>query len=272
MSDFVTKVKTVNSAIRTLMVMGVAGAIGYGGWFGYDQYIKPGAEAKQAIADLEALKTKFQENKEALKQTNVALEQTNVALAVSKRDNERLETSMKLLKIKRRVANLTVMEKGKDPEGSPYMEVSFTEIDEQGEPVGSTRIYTVKGEKLYVDGWIASFEDKYIEQADELRSASMFIFKSIYGDQEKPSEGQSLDQASANGGAPGIYKSADKREFEEKIWADFWKLSNDLNLQKDLGISAIHGMAGYIKPQEGKTYQVHMKANGAMSLNPIEEP
>jgi len=265
MSDFVTKVKTVNSAVRTVLVMGVAGAIGYGGWFGYNNYIKPGAEAKQAIADLDALKSKFSANEEALKKSKFAL-------AVSERDKERLETSLKLLKIKKRVANLTVMEKGKDPEGNPYMEVSFTEVDERGEPVGATRIYTVKGEKLYVDGWVASFEDKYVEQADELRSASMFVFKSIYGDEERPSEGQSLDKVSANGGAPGIYKSAGKREFEEKIWADFWKLSNDLSLQKELGISAIHGMAGYIKPQEGKTYQVHMKASGTMSLNPIEEP
>ena len=258
MADFMGNVKTINSAVRTALLVAVFGVVGYGGWFGYTNYIKPGVEAKQAIADLEALKVKYQANEEAL--------------AAATKDNERLATSMKLLKIQRRIANLTVLEKGKDEEGNPYMEVAFTEVNEQGENVGSTRNYVVKGEKLYVDGWIVSFDDKYVEKADELRSASMYVFKSIYGDHEKPSEGQSLDLESSDGGAPGIYQSSDKREFEEKIWGDFWKVSNDIDMQRDLGIRASHGLAGYVKPEEGKTYQVHIRASGGMTLNPISEP
>lgn len=258
MADFMGNVKTINSAVRTTLLVGVFAIVGYGGWFGYTNYIKPGAEAKQALADLEELKVKYQANEEALQ--------------AATEDNERLATSMKLLKIERRIANLTVLEKGKDENGKPYMEVAFTEVDEQGESIGATRNYVVQGEKLYVDGWIVSFDDKYIEESDELRSASMYVFKSIYGDQEKPSEGQSLDMESADGGAPGIYRSAEKRDFEEKIWGDFWKVSNDINLQKDLGIRASHGLAGYVKPEEGKTYQVHIRASGGMTLNPIEEP
>ena len=153
MADFMGNVKTINSAARTVMLAVVMGIVGYGGWYGYTNYIKPGAQAKQAIADLEALKVKYKANEEAL--------------AAANKDNERLTTSLKLLKIQRRIANLTVLEKGKDEEGNPYMEVAFTEVNEQGETVGSTRNYTVKGEKLYVDGWIVSFEDKYVEQADD---------------------------------------------------------------------------------------------------------
>ena len=206
MTDLMGNVKTINSVVRTALLVGIFGIVGYGGWLGYTNFIQPGAEAQQALADL---KEKYKANEEAL--------------AAATKDNERLATSMKLLKIQRRIANLTVLEKGKDEDGNDFMEVAFTEVNEQGEDVGSTRNYTVKGEKLYVDGWIVSFDDKYVEQADELRSASMYVFKSIYGDQEKPSEGQSLDKMSAEGGAPGIYQSSDKREFEEKIWGDFWK-------------------------------------------------
>ena len=258
MADFMGNVKTINSAVRTALLVAVLGVVGYGGWFGYTNYIKPGVEAKQAIADLEALKVKYQANEEAL--------------AAATKDNERLATSMKLLKIQRRIANLTVLEKGKDEEGNPYMEVAFTEVNEQGENVGSTRNYVVKGEKLYVDGWIVSFDDKYVEKADELRSASMYVFKSIYGDHEKPSEGQSLDLESSDGGAPGIYQSSDKREFEEKIWGDFWKVSNDEGLQKEYGIRAAYGHSSYVKGIEGKTYRAHIRASGAMTLTPIEEP
>lgn len=247
------------------MVAAVLGVVGYGGWFGYANYIKPGADAKQAMADLADLKAKFEEKEVALKEAAEALE-------ASEKDNERLETSMKLLKIERRIANVTVLEKGKDDEGNPYMEVAFTEVDERGEQVGATRNYTVKGEKLYVDGWIVSFEDKYIEENDELRAASLFVFKSIYGDEEKPAEGQSLDMDTANNGPPGIYKSANKVAFEQKIWGDFWRVSNDDGLQKDLGIRAAYGFAGYVKPIEGKTYQAHIRASGGMTLTPIEEP
>ena len=258
MADFMGNVKTINSAVRTTLLVGVVGILGFGGWYGYTNYIKPGADAKQAMADLEELKLKYQANEEALQAAN--------------EKNERLETSNKLLKINRRIANLTVLEKGKDQYGEPFMEVAFTEVDEEGKDVGVTRNYVVKGEKLYVDGWIVTFDDKYVENADELRSASIYVFKSIYGDQEKPSEGQSLDLESANGGAPGIYKSAKKREFEDKIWGDFWKVSNDIDLQRELGIRAVHGLAPYIQPIEGKTYQVHMRASGGMTLNPISEP
>lgn len=265
MTDFMGNVKTINSAVRTALLVGIFAIVGYGGWYGYTNYVQPGSQAKQAIADLEALKLQYEADKEAFEANKIALKAAN-------EDNERLATSMKLLKIQRRVANLTILEKGKDVHGNPYMEVAFTEVDEQGKDIGSTRNYVVKGEKLYVDGWIVTFDDKYVEEADELRSASMYVFKSIYGDHEKPSEGQSLDMDSANGGAPGIYKSAEKRAFEDKIWGDFWKVSNDIHLQKDLGIRAVHGLAPYIQPEEGKTYQVHMRASGGMTLNPIEEP
>ena len=247
------------------MLACVLGVVSYGGWFGYTNYIKPGAEAKKAMADLADLKAKFEEKEAALKETAQALE-------ASEEDNERLETSMKLLKIQRRLANVTVLETGKDDEGNPFMEVGFTEVDERGEQVGSTRNFTIKGEFLYLDGWVVTFEDKYVEGNDELRAASLFVFKSIYGDQEKPADGQSLDMNSADSGPPGIYKSAKKVAFEQKIWGDFWKVSNDEGLQKEYGIRAAYGHSSYVKGIEGKTYRAHIRASGAMTLTPIEEP
>jgi len=265
MSDFTTKVKTINSAVRTGMIACVCGVVGYGGWLGYNNYVKPSMEAKQAMADLEDIKSKFAEAEKELETSKAALEQ-------SEEENDRLETSMKLLKIKKRIANVTVLEKGKDENGDPFMEVSFSEIDQYGEPVGPTRNYTVKGENLYVDAWVVSFKDKYVQEANELRGTSLFVFKSIYGDNEKPSEGQSLDMDTADNGPPGIYKSDKKRDFEQQIWSDFWRVSNDKGLQQELGISAIHGNAPYIKPVEGKTYQVHIRSTGRMTLESIEEP
>lgn len=258
MSDLMNNVKTINSAVRTIMVAGLCGALGYGGWFGYTNYVKPSAEAKQAVADLEALKVEF--------------EQQQDALSASEALNERLATSLKLLTVDRRMANVTVLEKGKDEAGQPYMEVSFTEVNERDEPIGATRNFTLQGEKFYIDGWVATFEDKYIQEADELRDASMFVFKSIYGDAEKPIDGQRLDIESQENSPPGIYNDSQKRDFEQRIWGDFWKVCNDVDLQHELGIRTSQGQTSYVKPIEGKTYQVNIRASGGMSLKPIAEP
>ena len=125
MSEIMNNVKTVNSVVRTLMLLGVTGAVGYGGWFGYENYVRPGFEAKRAIADLESMKAEFAAQSEEMKKISAV--------------NERLETSLKLLKVDRRIANVKVMEKGTDDEGQPFIEVRFTEINEYGDIVGSPR-------------------------------------------------------------------------------------------------------------------------------------
>lgn len=257
MTDFMTNVKTINSAVRTVVLLGIAGVVGFGGWYGYDGYIKPGFEAKQAKADLETMKAEFSKQAEQLKETE--------------RLNERLETSLKLLKVDRRIANVKVLEKRTDEEGQAILEVRFSEMDQFGNIVGSPRDYTLKGEKFYVDGWVVTFEDKYIENADELRSASMFVFRSIYGDGEKPKDGQRLDLETMDKAPPGIYKSPRQNEFEQQIWSDFWKVCNDRDLQKKLGIRASQGEAPYVFAEEGKTYQVNIRSSGGMSLQLVDE-
>lgn len=270
MNEIVNHVRTLNSAVRTLMVLVACSVLGYGGYVGYDQYIKPGQEARQAIAELEQMRVDFRAQTVELQQAQQDLRQSQQELQVARELNERLETSMKLLKVDRRVANITVLEKGLDEEGQPFMEVSFREVDADGKEIGYEKNYRLRGEKFYVDGWIAKFEDRYVEEADELRAASLFVFKSIYGDAETPRDAQRLDVESA--GAPGVYADPQKREFEEQIWNDFWAVCNDPARQRDLGIRASQGQASYVQPRVGKTYQISIRASGGMSLSPVEEP
>ncbi|MDA7924510.1 hypothetical protein N9B60_03845, partial [Mariniblastus sp.] len=61
-------------------------------------------------------------------------------------------------------------------------------------------------------------------------------------------------------------------DFEKQIWADFWKVCNDPQLQDELGIRTSQGQTSYVKPIEGKTYRVNIRASGGMSLKPIVEP
>ncbi len=264
MTDIINNVRTINSAVRTLMLLGLTGAVGYGGWFGYDNYVRPGFEAQQAKQDLEALQSEFAAQEAEMQE----VAKLNSELTTT---NERLETSMKLLKVDRRIANVTVLEKGVGEDGETYMEVRFTEVDEYGEIIGASRDFTLQGDKFYVDGWVATFDDKYVENADELRAASIFAFKSIFGDAERPKDGQRLDTQTVENGPPGIYKSAKQNAFEQKIWSDFWRVCNDTKLQEELGIRAAYGHATSIVAEEGRTYHLDIRASGSMEMKLLED-
>ena len=253
-SKTMENVKTVNSAIRTLMMLAVAGGLGYVTWFGYHNYILPGIEANGAIAELESLKSDFQ---------SVS---TQLETVTAKYD--RLATSLKLLKLDKRAAFVEVMEKGVDDQQQAYLEVRFTEVDPEGNPIGGSKDYTLQGETFFIDTWMAKFEDRYIEEADGLRGASLFKFKRIFGDDEKPSEAQSLEHTSSE--VPEFYKLKAVSDFEKQIWSDFHAVCNDPARQNELGIRAVGGQAPHIKAEEGRTYKVTIRATGDISLIPIE--
>lgn len=253
MSQTMENVKTINSAVRTLMMLAVAGFVGYGGYVGYTEYIQPGIQAKQAIEDLEELK--------------IAHQNQTAQLRAAELENDRLATINKLMKVEGRIANLEVLEKGVDQDGQDYLEVRFTEVDEEGVPIGATRDYTLSGNTFFIDCWVAKFEDKYIEEVDDLRGQSLVMFKSIFGNDQKPSEAFSLDDSSQR--VPKRYQTDRQSEFEAKIWADFNAVCNDLEKQKELGIRAIHGQANYLPPEEGRTYQIKLRSTGDVSLTPL---
>lgn len=266
--ELVENVKILNSLARTGLLMGVIGGFGYAGWLGYNSYVLPAHQAKDAIAKLDAMNFKF-----ATLERDFASQQKE--LVEVRAANDQLQTSLKLLKIDRRIANVSVLNKGIDDQGEPYLDVEFVEISKDGEPIGQSRPFHLRGDKLYIDCWLVKFEDQYIEQADALRSASLCVFKSIWGDLDGPTGGQSLDGSGIEVASvvPGIYSLHEKANpFEARIWTDFWSVSNDPEKQKSLGIRASHGQVSYVLVEPGKTYQLELRASDGVSLKPLEKP
>ena len=237
-------VGTINSAIRTVLLVFVAGCLGFGGWFGYSEFIAPGLEARKKLAEVES-----------------QLEEISI-------EHDKLKVSMSLLKIDTRVAQLTVDKKGIDENGQKFLEVTFSEVDKEGNVIGSSRQFTIKGHIFFVDCWVAQFDDRYIEQADPLRGASIFTFKKIYGDEMNPADGYSLDDFSK---PAGIYAESEASEFAAKIWEDFGNVCNNRELQDDLGIRAAFGQANHLPPEEGKTYEITIRSSGSVSLVPLDD-
>ena len=247
-------VNTVNSAVRTVLMIGVAGVLGFGGWMGYSEYILPGIEGKKAKEELIALKAEHEKMALDLAETTI--------------ENDKLKVSMALLKIDRRVAQLTVNKKGVDEDGEEFLEVTFSEVDGEGRVIGSSREFTLKGDAFYVDCWVAQFEDQYVEQADALRGASIFTFKTIYGNKTAPADGFPLDDYSK---PAGIYSQPEASEFAAQIWEDFGEVCNNRERQKELGIRAVFGQANTVPPKEGQTYEIMIRSSGGPSLRPIDD-
>lgn len=256
MVDTIQKIQIVNSAIRTALLVLVLAVLGYAGCLGYNHYVLPGQLAQR---DLQKLKEEF--------------EQQAVALKESRQMIDKLQTSLRLLKIDRRLANIKVREKGIDEAtGKPFLNVDFWEVSHSGEtPIGAVRSFRLNGDKMYVDCWLVQFEDEYIEKNDALRNASLCVLKSIWGDLDGPHGGHSLDYAQEGEQVPTVYKGeGDASEFERKIWSDFWAVSNDPKRQKELGIRASHGQVNYMQVEEGKTYQVEVRASGGASFRTLD--
>lgn len=254
MSKIMDNIKVANSVVRTLIFLVVGAGVGYGGFLGYTSYVLPSMEAKEAMAELDQLRVDYEVQKQEFERTQL--------------ENDRLRTSLQLLKIDRRLANVEVMDVATNSDGEPTITARFTEFDEFGNVVGASRDFVLRGDTMYLDCWVVKFGDKYVEQSDALRSASLCVFKGIYGNLDGPVGSQSLDTDSSES-FPAIYSSEEKSAFEEKIWGDFWSLANDEKSQEDLGIRAVHGQANYVKVAKGMTYEIKVRSSGAASIVPI---
>ena len=279
MADMTEKIKTMNSVVRTAMMLAGLGAIGIGAFLVYDLYIRPSYEVKQTkeelrktSAELAELKRDYQQQTEKLAEQSLEIESLNVENSELKVAIEKLEVRNKLLKLDQRLAEIKVLETGNEADsGDPYMEIEFVELSPEGEPIGEKKRARLKGDMLYVDALVVKFHDRYIEENDLLRGSTLHVFQSVWGDLDGPRGGLRLDE---NLKEKKNYETAygtpeEMSEFERKIWSDFWAFSNNPEKQKEFGIRAGHGQANYVKAEENKTYRVELRASDGFSLVPL---
>ena len=271
MGSMIEGVKTLNSAVRTLLLAILVGSIGVALYYGYSEYT-----ARERL---------IQEKDEQLKQTSQQLvslqgdlevrlaeiEQLNVDLQHKTEQIEKLETAMHLLKTDQRLAQLKVLEVTRDDEGNALSsKLEFVEFSPQGAPMSAPKQFELPGDLVYIDNWVVKFDDKYVERADIERGTSLCLFRRIFSEQQMPTEGVSLDevgmrpQAYARGGA--------LTEFEKKLWSDFWEFANDPVRAAEMGIRAANGEAVSIQVREGKTYSISLRASGGLSIGPVADP
>lgn len=268
MGKVVETVSTINSFLRTMIVIILLGAFGTAAYLGYEKWLKPellnGEELEKTKGEL--LESKRQQ---ALLARQIAEKQREIEILTV--ENERLETAKRLLKVDHRLARVQVKSVGVDPAtGKGFSVVEFREIGDDGKVIGEPKEYRLAGDEIRVDCWIVSFDDKYVEEADLLRGTSLCVFKKIYGNGDGPDGGHVLEGSNSR---PLRYagKSPKESDFEKKIWSDFWEISTNPEKAQEMGIRANHGQVNYVKAKEGVTYLVELRASGGSSIRALDE-
>lgn len=247
-------IKTFNTTVRTVLAASFVGLIGAGGYFGFNEYNKYDRALKTATAEAAQLKTE--------------LGQVSTELKKKIEQIERMETSMRLLKTDQRLARLNVLSVDKDEKtGAVTSRLEFVELSPNGEPISRPKSFTVPGQHIYIDNWIIKFDDQYVEKGDVQRGTSLCLFKRIFTDQMKPTDGVSLDEI---GMRPQAYGRGGKvSQFEQELWRDFWQFANDPEKAKAKGIRAANGEAISVMAEPGKSYDIQLRASGGLSI-PIQ--
>lgn len=273
MKKILSSLSAIQKAIHTgslfVLVMIALGTIWlvYSFWSNYSHQNMKLREKEQLVSELQ---TKLDAQKADLERKTKKIETLNGIIADQKEKIQQLETQIHLLKVKNRVARLSVLAQQQDPStGTIKTTVRFVELNEEGNMIGEPREYTVEGEVVYVDGWIVKFQDKYVQKSILPRSSSVILFHRIYGQKQSPDSGYRLD---TYGTVPLPYRENDSgTSLLRSIFSDFWNVANSPSRQEELGIRAAHGTAGYIKAKPGKTYRVSLRASGDVSILPVDQ-
>ncbi|WP_164102103.1 hypothetical protein [Candidatus Laterigemmans baculatus] len=253
-------ISTINSVIRTLLVLAISGVVLATGYVIYDRIHGTDQrldETRQALVAARA----------QLGDAELRIGELEVDVAEKQRQIERMEVAMRLLKMDHRLARLEVVEQTADEEtGDVETTLAFIELSPEGNPIGERREFTIRGDVVYLDNWVVKFEDQYVEQADLARGTSLVLFRRIFGEYQTPSEGYAIDPV---GSLPSAYhRGGQPSEFEQEIWDDFWTFANDREEAMEKGIRAAHGEAVSMKVEPGRNYRVVLRASDGLSIVP----
>ncbi|MCI0333840.1 MAG: phage scaffolding protein [Planctomycetes bacterium] len=278
-------VGTVNTTLRTLLMLVLVGGAGIGGYKAYELYNEPRKQLSDKQAELDTTLESLKKANSDLAEQKQQIDDLNTKLAETQAELEKVEVRMRLLKVQRRLARLTVLEQHEiagtesaqpaaaDAEGKSstnlVTKIEFVEVNEKGDPIGEARQFDIIGDMVYVDYLRVTFDDKYIEESNLDRSTAIALFQRIFGEHQEAAEGYTLDTVGTRPTAYG--RGTEMSEFETKIWSDFWLIANDKDRAAELGIHAAHANAIGMRVRPGMTYEIELRATGDMTIRPIGE-
>src|SRR6478752_9776211 len=156
-------ISNVNAAIRNFLLAALVGGAGFAGYIGYDLYNAPRKQLQEKEQQLAEKDGKLQA---ALADLTVK-EKANVELLAKNKDladkYDRAQLSLKLLKVRHRLARLTVLDQHEVPSLIPatptgneagasrpnvMTKIEFVDINDQGQPIGKPKTFDIKGDMI----------------------------------------------------------------------------------------------------------------------------
>jgi len=265
-------VHAVHSVTRTLLLAALVAGAGAAGWTGYSLYNEPQRKLDEKERELDKVRDQLQTASEDLLARQRAMASLSAELKEKNEKLQRLETSMRLLKLSHRIARLRILDQTTHPEsGRTLTTVEFFEVNDDGAPMDARRRqFQIEGDRVYVECLVVKFDDRYVEQADLDRSTAICLFQRIFGEYQQPQEGYQLD---AIGSSPTSYARGGKMSaFEKRIWSDFWNIASDRRKAAEIGIRAAHADAPSIRVRKGAVYELELRSTGEFTLRPVQAP
>ena len=259
--------------LRTVVLGGLVLVAGWWTLFLRGKLVDNEAEIQKRDAEIELLAERVSERDGQIEELDQTLQEREAFIVDLEEDIvekeaqiKALDVALNLLKIDHRLARIEVLDQGPAPDDPDSIEtrLRFVELDADGEPMGAGREMTVRGKTVYVETLVVKFGDQYVEQGDALRGTSICLFKRVFGEEQKPSEGQPIDAA---GLQPLAYTDDEgPSPLHRELWDRFWDYANDPELAEQLGVRAIHGEAPFIETRSGKTYRLELRASGGLTI------
>lgn len=260
-----------NTTVRTVLMAVVVGGLGFGGFQAWQAYDAPRRELAKKDRELESFRTGLEDA-----QKDIAAREAQIVTLMEKvaerearidalmQDLDRAQTSIRLMKLRRRLARIEVLDQTSDEAGVVDTKIRFTEVGDSGQTIGEPAELTIDGDRVYVEYLVVKFEDKYVEEADLERGTAICLLERIFGEKQEPGEGFVIDHV---GSRPNAYERGSvTSEFEQKIWNDFWTIANDRDKAAELGIRATHAQAPSIRMKPDAVYELDLRATGEFTL------
>ena len=229
----------IRSLVASVLLVAVAAASVY---LSYELVVKP----RQALQD--------------------QIRQQQATIVKLQQDNQRLEAYLKILKHIDRRARVEVLRQEKDQQGNLQTTIRFTEVDDAGKPISTSREFTLPGQEVYFDTLVIKFDDHFVEQGDPIKGAALMVFRRIFSSTMRAQDGFVIDK---DGQVPEVYAERQAAsEFERDLWKRFWELANDEKLAKERGVRAIHGDAPYMLLEPGRVYEICLRSTGEVIITP----
>ena len=264
-------VRTVNSAVRTLLLAVLLVVAGVAGWKGYSLYNEPQKKLADKQHELDAVSAKLAGAESQVAEQREQIDGLKTDLVEMAARVDKLETSNRLLKLRHRIARLKVLDQTEN-EGSNRVttRVEFYEVNAEGAPISDKRRqFTIEGDRVYIECLVAKFDDRYVEEKDLDRGTAICLFQRIFGEYQQPQEGFEIEES---GSSPTSYaRGGEMSEFERRIWRDFWEIANDPRQAAEIGIRAAHADAPSIRVKKDGLYELELRSTGEFTLRPLPD-